>query len=157
MSARLDLVDEAATIRLARALAAALQPGDLVLLEGGLGAGKTFFVGALARALGVPDEIPIQSPTFALVHEYPEASPPLVHADLYRLGDADELDYLDLGDALRSGAAIVCVEWGERFVDALGAPALTLRLTPTGPTSRALDLEGRDALIAAALASPTAL
>lgn len=120
------LADEDATRALAREIAGNLRIGDLVLLEGPLGAGKTFFVREVARALGVPEDIAITSPTFALVHEYPEATPMLVHADLYRLSDPFELDELGLRDRLDD--AIVMVEWGERFVDVLGIPALVVHL-----------------------------
>lgn len=145
MLAGVRLADEDATGRLARAIAGALRVGDLVLLEGPLGAGKTFFVREVARALGVPDEVAITSPTFALVHEYPEATPPLVHADLYRLSDPFELDDLGLRDRLDD--AIVMIEWGERFVDALGDPALIVRLAlGAGESVREVRLEGRAGL-----------
>lgn len=80
-----------ATLRLALALARSVRRGDLVFLEGELGAGKTFLVRGLARGLGVPTAIPIQSPTFALVHEHAvslgdgQGEATLRHADLYRL------------------------------------------------------------------------
>lgn len=145
------LVDEAATEALARQVAANLHAGDLVLLEGPLGAGKTFFVRAVARALGVPEDIAVTSPTFALVHEYPEASPPLVHADLYRLSDPFELDELGLRDRLAD--AIVMVEWGTPFMDVLGEPSLVVRLQRTDAEGeREIVLEGR-----AGLAPPPAV
>ncbi|MEZ4253352.1 MAG: tRNA (adenosine(37)-N6)-threonylcarbamoyltransferase complex ATPase subunit type 1 TsaE [Polyangiales bacterium] len=148
--ATVDLLDESATSRLAYRLAPHLRAGDLVILEGGLGAGKTFFVGALARALGVPDEVPIQSPTFALQHDYPESTPPLVHSDLYRLSNSLELDELDLVACLREATHVVCIEWGERFVDVLGEPALRLTLARTGADSRRAHLRGRADLVDAA-------
>lgn len=123
-------------------VAAVARPGDLILLEGDLGAGKTFFVRALARALGLDDEVPVTSPTFALVHRYDECVPPLVHADLYRLEEPEELDYTDLGPALREGESLVVVEWGARFADTLGAPALRLDIAMTGDTSREVMVTG---------------
>jgi tRNA threonylcarbamoyladenosine biosynthesis protein TsaE len=124
-----------ATIRLARALAPQLQPSDLVVLEGDLGAGKTFFTRALARALGVPREVPVTSPTFALVHELEGARLRVAHADLYRLGDDAELEPLGLRDARGDGALLV-VEWGARWAGALGGDALLIHLA-AGPPRRA--------------------
>ncbi len=133
------LESEEATRKLARELAASARVGDLLVLEGDLGAGKTFFVRAFARALGVPEEIAVTSPTFALVHEYPEAQPPLVHADLYRLGHPEELDELGMREHLQN--AIVAVEWGERFLDVLGTPRWLLRLKLTGECTREVVIE----------------
>lgn len=124
--ASLVLPTRRATVRAARALAAVLAPGDVVVLDGPLGAGKTFFVRAVCRALGVPHEEPIQSPTFALVHEHTGGRITAVHADLYRLGDPDELEPLGLGESLARGA-LLC-EWGARFAGVLGADRLELVL-----------------------------
>jgi tRNA threonylcarbamoyladenosine biosynthesis protein TsaE len=92
-----------------RDLAARLRPGDVVLLIGDLGSGKTVFVRGLAEGLGL-DPSEVSSPTFALVHEYgPAGWPPvLIHADLYRLPDGSGLS--DLGLAERGGA-VLAVEW----------------------------------------------
>lgn len=114
-----------ATVRLARLVASVLEVGDLVVLEGELGAGKTFFVRALCRALGVPTTIPITSPTFGLVHEI-EGRLPIVHVDLYRLGDPDEVHHLGLRE--RRDDALLLVEWGAGHEDALGGGALHLEL-----------------------------
>lgn len=129
-----------ATTRFGKQLAASLEPGDLVVLEGELGAGKTFLVRSMARALGVPTETPVTSPTFTLVNEY--ATPvPLLHSDLYRLGDPGEL--VELGLSERIGRdAIVLVEWGERFAAALGENGLWLWLRYADP-GRSLTLEAR--------------
>jgi tRNA threonylcarbamoyladenosine biosynthesis protein TsaE len=145
----LQLATRRDTRRLGAALAGVLTPGDLLVLEGDLGAGKTFLVRGLARALGVPERVRVQSPTFGLVHEYPAARVPLVHADLYRLGDPGELDELGLR-ARREDAAVV-VEWGERFATELGGQWLLLRLVLTEHGRRAeLTASGRlgEALLA---------
>ena len=93
-------------------LAASLKAGDVVLLYGELGAGKTAFVRGLARGLGAnPDEV--SSPTFTLVQEYASPRSMLYHVDLYRLEPA-EVDDLGL-EELVSGDGIVAIEWAERW------------------------------------------
>lgn len=128
-----------ATIHLARALASAIEPGDLVILSGDLGAGKTFFTRALSRALGVSHNEPITSPTFTLMHEY-EARVPITHADLYRVTDEDELGHLGLRDRRGEGAALV-VEWGEAFAAALGGDALRITFDLAAAQSRSARIE----------------
>jgi tRNA threonylcarbamoyladenosine biosynthesis protein TsaE len=91
-------------------LAAALRVGDLLLLEGELGAGKTTFVRGLARGLGVSGRV--QSPTFQLVRVYPGRIQ-LAHVDLYRLESGAELGDLGIDDLLEEG--VVAVEWGDRL------------------------------------------
>lgn len=134
----LDLPDEEATRALGRRLAAVLAPGDLVVLEGDLGAGKTFLVRAIARGLGVPEDVPVTSPTFTLVHDLP-GRVEVTHADLYRLADPDELVELGLVEARER--SVTLVEWGERFAEALGEVTLLIRLELTGDTSRRARLE----------------
>jgi len=103
-----------------------LRGGDLVVLEGDLGAGKTFLARAICRALGVPASVPVQSPTFTLVHEL-QGRVPVAHADLYRLADPRELDQIGLRDRLAEGA-VGLVEWGGPYVAALAGDALIVRL-----------------------------
>lgn len=131
----LPLPHRRATKTLARALAKAAQPGDLVILSGALGAGKTFFVRALLRALGVPDRERVTSPTFSLVHDY-ATEPPVQHADLYRLAGVDELGPLGLVEARRRGELLL-IEWGAPYAEALGGDALHLTLDVSGGTRRA--------------------
>lgn len=117
-----------ATSRLAVELAGLLRGGELLLLAGPLGAGKTFFVRALGRALGLPASERVTSPTFTLVHQY-ATEPKLVHADLYRLGD-DERAVYELGLlGERDDGAILAVEWGLPFARLLGGDALALQLS----------------------------
>jgi tRNA threonylcarbamoyladenosine biosynthesis protein TsaE len=132
-----------ATIKLARALATLLAPGDLLILSGDLGAGKTFFTRALSRALGVSRDEPITSPTFTLIHEY-EGRLPIAHADLYRVGDEDELLQLGLRDRRGDGAVLI-VEWGGPFETALGADALriTFDLSASGARSARIEATGQ--------------
>lgn len=104
---------EQETVAAGEALAARVTAGDVILLFGDLGAGKTAFVRGLARGLGAPDE-EVTSPTFTLVQEYP-GRPTLYHADLYRLTPA-EVDDLGLDELAASG--VLAVEWAERWLDA---------------------------------------
>lgn len=176
---RIDLPTRRSTIRLARTLAPRIEAGDLVVLAGDLGAGKTFFARALCRALGVPAEVPVTSPTFTLVHEL-QGRLPIAHADLYRLGSggaaglsgeapgggmtpdaaADpegELGQLGLRDR-RAEGAVLLAEWGEPFVEALGGDALVIRLRAAGGdgAGREAELSATGPRSAALLASLTA-
>lgn len=109
-------------------------------LDGPLGTGKTFFVRAVCRALGIPSSTPIQSPTFALVHEHEGGRLVIVHADLYRLGGEDELEPLGLDEARSRGALLV--EWGARFGAALAADRLELALARPEGSPRTLTARG---------------
>jgi len=131
------------TLRLGAAIARVLETGDLVVLSGDLGAGKTFLVRAIARGLDVKGTV--ASPTFALVHEYATSRAPLVHADLYRLLGArldDEVARLGLRERRREGA-ILLVEWGVDATRALGGePALVVSLVIAGERERVATLSG---------------
>ena len=100
------------TIKLGASLGATLQPGDVVLLYGELGAGKTAFVRGIAEGVGASaDEV--SSPTFTLVQEYAGSRATLYHVDLYRL---EPKEVQDLGlEELVAGDAIVAIEWAERW------------------------------------------
>ncbi|KQM13821.1 tRNA (adenosine(37)-N6)-threonylcarbamoyltransferase complex ATPase subunit type 1 TsaE [Novosphingobium sp. Leaf2] len=105
----IPLPDLAAMDRLGRAIAAALRPGDVVALSGGLGAGKTTLARAIVAGLGYRSEVP--SPSFAIIEVYdpPAVRLPLVHADFYRLKHPDEAQEIGLDD-YREGAALIA-EW----------------------------------------------
>jgi tRNA threonylcarbamoyl adenosine modification protein YjeE len=131
----LPLPDEAATARLAEDIAAMLQPGDLVALSGGLGAGKTTFARALLRALAGDPALEVPSPTFALRidHKLPRLT--VAHADLYRLAHPDELSELGLEETLEEGALMV--EWPERLPPGLAENRLDTSLELAGEGRRA--------------------
>lgn len=97
------------TRRFGRALATALEPGDLVLVGGPLGSGKTVLAKGVGEGLGVDE--PVVSPTFTLVREY-AARVPFVHADVYRLSDLAEFVDLDVGEPF-DGRAVTLIEWGD--------------------------------------------
>jgi tRNA threonylcarbamoyl adenosine modification protein YjeE len=119
------LADTAATQRLGEDLAMALRPGDVLALEGDLGAGKSTLARALIRALADDAELDVPSPTFTLVQSY-EARFPVHHFDLYRLASETELDELGFEDALGEGAALV--EWPERAGNRLPPNAVRIEL-----------------------------
>jgi tRNA threonylcarbamoyladenosine biosynthesis protein TsaE len=120
------LPNRRATKLLGRAIRRELSPGDLVVLSGPLGAGKTFLVRSICRALGLDEEVPVTSPTFTLVHEYP-TTPPIVHVDLYRLKFVEDVEALGLVEQRSEGKALL-VEWGEPFITVLGGDALVVEL-----------------------------
>jgi tRNA threonylcarbamoyladenosine biosynthesis protein TsaE len=136
----ITLRKERDTIDLGAKIATALAPGDLVILSGDLGAGKTFLAGAIVHALGLAEEVPVTSPTFTLVQEYETQRGRVLHVDLYRLrneagvsrGAAEkgderartvrEIARLGMGEA-RAEGAILLVEWGDDFEHELGGAA----------------------------------
>ncbi len=123
------------------ALAAELQPGDLVLLEGDLGAGKSAMARAIIRTLSNDPALDVPSPTFALVQPYDTARGPVLHADLYRLGDPREVDELGLLD---NPQAIVLVEWAERSPEIVAAATHVIELAiPPGGAGRTVRLTRR--------------
>lgn len=136
MKQRTSSADE--TQQLAAAVAEVARPGDLVVLVGGLGSGKTCFVQGFARAMGVVE--PVTSPTFALVHNY-AGRVPIVHADLYRLVSQHEVLDLGLDEALADGG-IALVEWGDIASDVLAPRRLTITITDIDDTTREFSFDG---------------
>ena len=113
VSRTVETSGEAETAAAGAGLAPVLRTGDVVLLSGELGAGKTAFVRGLARALGVPEE-DVTSPTFTLVQEYRASTTVLFHVDLYRLSPR-EVEDLGLDEMI--GEGILAIEWPDRWVD----------------------------------------
>lgn len=132
-----QLADEAATLAFARRLVECLPQGPVtVLLEGPLGAGKTTLVRGCLNALGHLGSV--KSPTFTLVEEYPLSGRPVLHFDLYRLGDPEELEWIGIRDYLSSGA-LIFIEWPERGSGILPSGDLSIRLDYQG-IERRLDM-----------------
>ncbi|MBC7360235.1 MAG: tRNA (adenosine(37)-N6)-threonylcarbamoyltransferase complex ATPase subunit type 1 TsaE [Desulfacinum sp.] len=123
---------------LGRAVGERLRAGDVVALWGELGAGKTFLAGGIARGLGVPEEIPITSPTFTIINEY-EGRVRLYHLDLYRIGDVDELETLPWREAL-FGSGVAVVEWPERLGGYLPEERLDIHIEIRDVTARSFRL-----------------
>jgi tRNA threonylcarbamoyladenosine biosynthesis protein TsaE len=124
---RFTLTGAEQTQRLGRALARRLRAGDLVLLSGELGAGKTTLTRGIGAGLGVRS--PVTSPTFVIARVHPSltAGPALVHVDAYRLGGGlDEMEDLDLDVALPE--SVVVIEWGDGKAEGLSEDLLRVRL-----------------------------
>lgn len=136
-----DLPDETATLQLARRMAAALDGGLVVYLDGDLGVGKTTFTRALLRTLGVTERV--KSPTYSLVENYPLPHAQAWHLDLYRIADPGELEWLGL-EAMAEPDAVVLVEWPQNGAGALPQADLVLHLAHADE-GRTADLEARSA------------
>jgi len=128
--------DEALTQTAGELLAGLLEPGDVILLSGDLGAGKTQLTKGIARGLGVVE--PVTSPTFniLLVHE---GRIPLYHFDLYRLERAEELEDIDYYATIE-GDGVSVVEWGDRFAQARPAAGLAVVISITGDDERRIEI-----------------
>lgn len=133
------LQGEPAMIDAGAALAARLAPTDLVVVAGDLGAGKTTLVRGILRGLG--HEGPVPSPTFTLLEPYRINGVDVIHADLYRLKDPDELEMLGMRDYL--GACLCLVEWPERAGGWLPEPDWRIDLSGSGEAGRSLRLTER--------------
>lgn len=121
------------TLALGRRLAGVLLPGDIVLLVGKLGAGKTLLAAGIAEGLGVED--PVTSPTFVIVRSY-DGLVPVHHADLYRIASNGEFDDLDLLEQSQDG--VLLIEWGNVVTSALPADRLVVELLVDGERERTL-------------------
>ncbi len=113
------------TQKLAQSFARSLKGGEVILLNGDLGAGKTCFVQGLASALDIPSTVYVRSPTFALINEYLGGRLSLYHFDFYRLTEPSELDGLGLDEYL-FGDGITAIEWADKFPDMLPDDAIEI-------------------------------
>lgn len=112
---------------LAERIAESLTPGDVVFLEGPVGSGKTTFTQSLISTLS-SEPLDVQSPTFAIVHDYSETTPPILHVDLYRLESREELAELGLEDYLDTHALVV--EWASACRNNAIRPKVEIEITP---------------------------
>lgn len=126
----------AQTQRLGARLGELLEPGDVLLLEGDLGAGKTVLAQGVAQGLAIDD--PVTSPTFTLIHEY-EGRLPLYHVDLYRLGGATDAAGIGIEEYLY-GDGVTVIEWPDRAGALLPREHLVISLRPIAETKRAVRL-----------------
>ena len=126
----------AETRALGEKIAARLRPGDVLLLEGDLGAGKSELTRGIARGLGVAETV--TSPSFTILNVYESGRCPLYHFDWYRLESADELYELGMDEYL-GGDGIAVVEWPEMCPDAVPEGALRIRLEAAGENERKIE------------------
>jgi len=139
------------TKRLAATLAPLLRAGDVVVLSGGLGAGKTQFVQGVASGLGVREQV--TSPTFNILLDYVGTSgPALCHFDLYRLDDESQLEDVGYFETV-GGPGAVFIEWGEKFPAALPEEFLEVAITAGTGQERRFSLRAHGARPAALLAA----
>jgi tRNA threonylcarbamoyladenosine biosynthesis protein TsaE len=110
--------NEAQTAKIAAALSRVLSAGDVVLLDGALAAGKTFFIRALVGALGSDEDV--TSPTYTIANIYETPTHPVLHVDAYRLENANEFYHLGLDDYFDTG--ICLIEWGQRIAGFFDTP-----------------------------------
>jgi len=140
---QVDLPDVSATHELARELAGSLEPGDVLALVGELGAGKTEFVHGLSRALQVPRDVPVSSPSYLLLNVYRGGRLPLAHFDAYFMAGADDIERAGLAELRAEGCAVV-IEWADRVRGALPEDTRWLTLEPGrgGEGTRRATLDG---------------
>ncbi len=112
------------TRRLGKDFSSVLLPGDLIMLSGDLGGGKTTFISGLAKGLGIKEDI--TSPSFTLINEYRYRQGRFVHADLYRLEGLQDISDIGMDDYLYDENSIVCIEWGNKLGGTLAKDHLNI-------------------------------
>ncbi len=133
---------ESDTLAVARALGGLLRPGDVVALEGDLGAGKTVFAKGVGEALGIPAER-VNSPTFTIVTEHP-GTIPLHHVDAYRLASVREAEDIGLDELLADPPGVCVVEWAEKIASLLPKSRIWVRFSIPDGDGRRLAIEDAD-------------
>ncbi len=120
------------TLALGHRLASILQPGDVLLLSGRLGTGKTLLTGGIAEGLGIT--VPVTSPSFVITRHYNDGFLELVHADVYRLASVAEFEDLELEESAADG--VLVIEWGEAVAQAVTEDRLDIDISMEGETGR---------------------
>jgi tRNA threonylcarbamoyladenosine biosynthesis protein TsaE len=138
---RIALPDLAATAELGRRLGQLARSGDVILLHGGLGAGKTALTQAIAAGLGLPPEQHVSSPSFALLHEYSGDRLPIFHLYFWRLAGEDDVEAAGLLDYI-GGPGLTVIEWPERLGSLRPTARLDVFLEAVGESGRLCVLEG---------------
>jgi len=133
-------LSEEETLELGRTVGRGLRGGELILLEGDLGLGKTVFARGVARGLGLAPE-DVSSPSFTLIQEYRGGRLVMYHVDLYRLSTDEEIATLGLEEIL-TNRAVVLVEWGEKIPPRYRRDAIVVRFHDVGEDSRRIELSG---------------
>jgi tRNA threonylcarbamoyladenosine biosynthesis protein TsaE len=127
------------TIRIAEEFAGTVKPGQVILLEGDLGAGKTHFVKGFVRAFALDPDV-VSSPTFTIINEY-EGTIPVYHFDFYRIENIEEA--LEIGtEEYLYGTGVCIIEWPSRVQEILPDDALTVRITTIAPEKRKISFVG---------------
>lgn len=131
-------LSEDETFELGRVVAQGLRGGEILLLQGDLGMGKTVFARGVAAGLGVPAD-DVSSPSFSLVQEYRGGRVPVFHVDLYRVDDPEEIGTLGIEEIV-AASGVVIVEWGEKLPPYLRRNALVVRFHDVGEGSRRIEV-----------------
>lgn len=139
---RIQLNNLSDTEKLGRLLGSLATPGDVICLDGDLGAGKTALSQAIARGLGVPDNCYVTSPSFAILHEY-EGRIPMYHMDFYRLEDAGEVEDLGFEEYFYLDGLTV-IEWSTRALEILPEERMILTIVQNADLSRTVTLKGTE-------------
>jgi tRNA threonylcarbamoyladenosine biosynthesis protein TsaE len=128
------------TLETGRQIGAILESGDVVALSGELGSGKTCLTQGIAKGLGVAENVPVVSPTFTLINEYP-GKIPLFHLDVYRLSGSRDLEELGYEEYFY-GSGIIVIEWAEKIRDILPANTLFVSMRYIDEGTREMIVEG---------------
>ncbi|MAB83614.1 MAG: tRNA (adenosine(37)-N6)-threonylcarbamoyltransferase complex ATPase subunit type 1 TsaE [Phycisphaerae bacterium] len=139
MNLEIVTASEGETLDLGRRMAGMLQGGDVLCVDGELGAGKTCFVRGIATGLGI-SELEVSSPTFSIAHVHGYPGGTLYHIDAYRLSGVEELETIGWDEMVADDRGVVVCEWAERIADAMPAQRIEVELHHRSPSERGVVL-----------------